>query len=133
MKTIFKLVVYIFIVCVALSGCASVQSSKADVIIEKDTSSRYRIENVLATSANSTVIVSGKLHSRSRSRGSAPGHIDITFASTNGEVLQTVKTDYRRRSLKSWHYMFRVKVPLTLPEGSTVQIAHHRRAHNGDG
>ena len=131
MKAIFKRVVCIFIACVALSSCASVQPNKANVIIEKDTSSRFRIENVLVTKVDSIITVSGKLHSRTR--GGAPGHVDITFVSTNGDVLQTLKADYRRRSLSARDYEFHVELSLALPDGSTVRIAHHRRAHNGNG
>ena len=129
MKTKFKHVVYVFSTYAALSSCASVQP--ADVFVEKETSSRYRIENVLVTKGDTTVTVYGNLHSRSR--GSASGHVDITFISTNGEVLQTVKTDYHRGSLKARDYNFSVKLPLMLPDGSTVRIVHHRRNHNGNG
>lgn len=115
--------------CVALSSCTSVQP--ADVVIEKETPSRYRIENVLVTKVDTTVTVHGTLHSRSR--GSAPGHVDITFISTNGDVLHTVKTDYHRGSLKARDYKFHVELPLALPDGSTVRIVHHRRDHNGNG
>jgi len=131
MKTRIKLAVYIFIVCVTLTSCASVQSNKADVIIVKDISSRYRISNIQVTKDDSLVTVAGTLHSQTRSR--FPGHVDITFLSKSGEVLHTTIVDYRRKSLKSRNRMFRVKIPLELPDGSSVRIVHHRRDHNGNG
>jgi len=131
MKTIFNRIVNIFIVSVALSSCASAQSNQADVNIEKDTSSRYRISNIQVTKDNSIVTVAGTLHSQTRSR--FPGHVDITFYSISGEVLHIARVDYRRRSLKSRNRMFRVKIPLELPDGSSVHIVHHRRDHNENG
>ena len=127
MKTIIKLVVYVFIVgAVVVSGCANVQSNKTDVIIEKDTSSRGRIQNVLVTPTDSTVIVSGTLHNRNFSRAPIPGHLDITFLSPDGEVLHKLKTDYRRNSIKPRDSYFRIEVPMVLPPDSIVRVKYHR-------
>jgi hypothetical protein len=133
MGKILKITAFISVafVIVVVYGCASVESKKANVIIEKESSSLLRFENVRVTRSESNITVRGTLHSRTRS--SVPGHIDITFLSTNGEVLQTLKTDYHRGSLKARDYNFKVEVPLDLPEGSTVRLVHHRRSHKENG
>jgi hypothetical protein len=35
-KTIYKIIVSLYIVCVTISGCTSVEQDKAGVLIEKD-------------------------------------------------------------------------------------------------
>jgi len=133
MEKILKITTFINVALViaAISSCASVESKKANVVIEKESSSLLRFERVTVTRSESVITVHGTLHSRTRS--SVPGHIGITFLSTNGDVLQTLKTDYHRGSLRARDYNFSVEVPLDLPDGSTVRLVHHRRDHNGNG
>lgn len=126
-KVSIAVFISVALVIAAISGCASVESKKANVIIEKESSSLLRFERVTVTRSESVITVRGTLHSRTRS--SVPGHIDITFLSTNGDILQTLKTDYHRGSLKARDYNFKVEVPLDLPDGSTVRVVYHRRAH----
>lgn len=130
MKTIT--VFYIFIVYALLFACASVESRKVNVNIEKEIlSPNLRLENVRVTSTNSKISIQGNLHTRTRSI--VPGHVDITFVSPDDKVLHTLQTDIRRRSLKSRDYHFHAEVPLVLPDGSTVRIVYHRRSHDGNG
>lgn len=117
---------YIFVITIAVSGCTSIETKKANVNIESESSSLARIFNVIVISTESGVMVSGTLDKRFHSRTVIPGHVDILFLSPEGEVLHQLQTDYRRSSIKSRHSKFRVEVPLILPEGSTVRVVHHK-------
>jgi hypothetical protein len=124
-------VFYAFIMCALLFGCASVNSNSANINIEKESSGLISFERVNVRSDGSTLTVSGDLHARTRSV--ARGHIDITFISPDENVLHELTTNIRRRSLKDRHMHFHVKVPLDLPEGSTVRLVHHRKSHDVNG
>lgn len=129
MNTKFRIIIgfiYMVTLIVIMSACTSVDSKKANVNIEVDSSPRIQIFDVAVRATNSHVTVSGSLHKRSHSRTAIPGHIDITFLSPNGEVLRELETDYHRPSINSRESTFSVKVPLLLADGSTVRIEHYR-------
>lgn len=123
----YKLVVSVFIVSLAISGCASFERNNADVLIEKEIFSRFLIGAVEVTNKDSSVIVSGTL--RSQRRGNAPGHIDLTFISTDGVILYEGITDLRGRSLSTRTYNFRAELPFVAPSGSTVRVKYHSSKH----
>ncbi|MFT5452227.1 MAG: protein involved in sex pheromone biosynthesis [Enterobacterales bacterium] len=127
MKMKYKLVVSIFVVSLAMSGCASVERNNADVLVEKEIFSRFQIGAVEVTNNDSSVIVSGTL--RSQRRGNALGHIDLTFISTDGDDLYEGITDLRGRSLSTRTYNFRAELPFVVPAGSTVRVKYHRSKH----
>lgn len=129
MKTNFAF--FILIACALFSGCANVQSNKSNISIEKESSGFVRFEKVIVHSEDSTVTVSGSIHSQPRN--AAIGHVDITFLSPDGDVLHVLKTQIHRQSIKDRHLHFRVKTSLVLPECSTVRIVHHKSSHNGNG
>ena len=123
-----KFLLGIVSVLTLLNGCAGVPAKKENVNIEVEASPQIRIFNVAVYSAESHVIVTGKLHKRSHSRTIIPGHIDITFLSLDGEILQTVETKYRRSSLKSRDSTFKVEIPIDLAKISTVHVEHFRKS-----
>lgn len=134
MNKILNVIAFLVVVVVitAAFGCASVESKKMNVKIEKEESSPIlRFEDVRVTSTDSIISVEGNLHATTRSF--VPGHVDITFVSPDDEVLHTLQTDIRRRSLKARDYHFHVQVPLVIPDESTVRIVYHRRTHYKNG
>lgn len=123
----------IFVIAATVSACTGIAPKNANVNVERESSSLARIFNVMVTSSDSGVTVSGTLDKRFHSRTVIPGHVDIIFLSPEGEVLHQLQTDYRRSSLKSRHSTFRVEVPLQLPDGSTVRVEHHSRSKTQNG
>ena len=113
---------------ILLNGCTGVPAKKENVNIEIEASRQIRISNVIVRSTESYAIVTGKLHKRRHGRTVIPGHLDITFLSPDGGVLQTVETRYRRFSRNARGSKFKVEVPIEIEEKSTVRVEHFRQS-----
>jgi hypothetical protein len=69
--------------------------------------------------------VIGEIHGSTHGRGHIRGHIDVEIIYPDGtmQVKETFK--YHNRGGKSRVTPFSIKVPIVVPEGSTIRIIHH--------
>lgn len=66
----------------------------------------------------------------------SPGHVDLTITDSGGKTLHKSSLPYidRGSRRKGWYGAgFRVRLPITVPEGSTINLAFHGpQCHSGN-
>ena len=111
-------------------GCASGRTNLVDngtVIIESAQSMQAFVTSVSVYRDDEKLVISGRVKQRYHTVTADRGHVDIALINPDGTTIRTVSVGYRsllaRRTCAS--SLFRVCLPVTLPQGATVRVVHH--------
>jgi len=96
------------------------------VKIERVTSKRARVATINVRQIDSKLSIFGTIKNKtSAGRGFIPGHIDIEFVDSNGDITNRTNIPYRRKNTKSRTSYFNLKLDVVLTENTTIRVIHH--------
>lgn len=134
----FRITLLVAVITFGVTGCAlrGVNLVKAGTVsVEKVPSKRFLVTKARVRQKGEELLISGVVEPKSPYLRTPQGHVDITIATTDGQVIEKVRPMRYLRSgggLRPWIPSgFSARFPIVLSAGARIRVKHHMGLHPG--
>ena len=111
---------------------AGIEGAFATVDVETIASTRAAVSQVSVYQEDDQLVISGTVRQRLRTVVADNGHIDIEVISADGKSVKKFCERYNPRlTRKHRSATFMAHLPITVSEGTTIRLTHHKEPHQG--
>jgi hypothetical protein len=111
-----------------LSGTACAGQPAAvggtDLAVQTSAASHFEITRVRVYQDADAISVSGDVANQLPLRGLIPGRVEVRVIGPDGATLATESTDPMRRNRQARSAHFYIRLPVSAPGGSSLEITH---------
>jgi hypothetical protein len=96
----------------------------AELPVQTSAASHFEITRVRVQQNADTMSISGDVANQLPLRGMIPGHVEARVIGPDGATLATDSTDPMKRNRQARSAHFYIRLPVSAPAGSRVEITH---------